>query len=571
MKNFFLFLILSVFISNSVTAQGYTIKLYQVNVQVNKDASLDITETLDVNFTESHHGIFRMIPFKYKLAALPQGSEKANRQLESNGYAHVLIEDIQVKDWNFSVSNNGSYKEIKIGSKNKYVYGQQQYVIKYKLLNAINFFNDKSELYLNIIGDKWDTDIDSVVFSVSLYDALPAAPAYFTATGYTGSRENNTTTYWTDNKILQGSTTKTLHANQGLTVGIVFPKDFLIQQNYMLRGIYWLLLPLVVLVVMFLVWYKWGKDAKLTITTEFYPPENVSPSIAGYVINDKLDRRDLTALIPYWGAGGYLRVKETQTNALMGLIKNKEYEFIKLKDIPGSAMSFEKTLFNGIFKGGNNVALSSLKNVLYKTMDKAKKELEKEVNKAAFYVKKSRGMGCLFPILGVVLLIYGIIHLLITWGYPFWFPLSLIVSGIIIIGFGIFMAKKTPKGNELYKKLAGFKEFIQSVEKERLSLFLKEDQHYFDKVLPFAIVFNVADAWKDKLKGLEVPPPSWYIGSYNGFTTSMFLNSLDHSMNEMSRSFYSAPSSSGSSGGSWSSGGGGFSGGGFGGGGGGAW
>ncbi|MCB0709820.1 MAG: DUF2207 domain-containing protein, partial [Chitinophagaceae bacterium] len=132
MKNFFLFLILSVFISNSVTAQGYTIKLYQVNVQVNKDASLDITETLDVNFTESHHGIFRMIPFKYKLAALPQGSEKANRQLESNGYAHVLIEDIQVKDWNFSVSNNGSYKEIKIGSKNKYVYGQQQYVIKYK-------------------------------------------------------------------------------------------------------------------------------------------------------------------------------------------------------------------------------------------------------------------------------------------------------------------------------------------------------------------------------------------------------------------------------------------------------
>ena len=132
------------------------------------------------------------------------------------------------------------------------------------------------------------------------------------------------------------------------------------------------------------------------------------------------------------------------------------------------------------------------------------------------------------------------------------------------------MAKKTPKGNELYEKLAGFKEFIKSVEEDRLAMFLKQDEHYFDKVLPFAIVFDVADTWKDKLKNLDVPPPNWYAGSYHNFSTYMFLNSLDHSMNEMSKSFYSAPSNS-SSGGSSFSGGGGFSGGGFGGGGGGSW
>ena len=74
---------------------------------------------------------------------------------------------------------------------------------------------------------------------------------------------------------------------------------------------------------------------------------------------------------------------------------------------------------------------------------------------------------------------------------------------------------------------------------------------------------------KDKLQGLDVPPPNWYVGNYHGFNTYMFLNSLDHSMNEMSKSFYSQPGSSGSSGGSF--GGGGFSGGGFGGGGGGSW
>ncbi len=133
------------------------------------------------------------------------------------------------------------------------------------------------------------------------------------------------------------------------------------------------------------------------------------------------------------------------------------------------------------------------------------------------------------------------------------------------------MTKKTKKGNELYMKLAGFKEFITKVEKPRLATFLKDDPGYFDTVLPFAIVFDVADKWKDKLKDMDIPPPTWYAGSYTGFNTAMFLNSLDRSMNKFSESFYSQPSSSGgSSGGSWSSGGG-FSGGGFGGGGGGRW
>ena len=570
MKKIFLSLLFSVCVILYTNAQGgYTIQQYHVDVTVNKDASLDITETIRVNFSESRHGIFRMIPYRYKLAPLPAGTQKAERQLESNGYAQIFIEDIKVRDQDYSVSNSGNYKEIKIGSKNKYVDGLQQYIIHYRLLNAINFFKDHSELYLNIIGDQWDTSIDSVSFSIELYNALPSKPSFFVATGAIGSQENNTVSSWTVNKTFSGSTTVQLKPNQGLTVGIVFPDQFLTKQNYMLRNMPWLLLPLLVFAFMFRIWRKYGKDESLTITTQYYPPNDISPSVAGYVIDDTLDKRDLTALVPFWGAGGYLQVKETEKKSLMGLIKTSAYEFIKLKDLPATAMSFEKTLFNGIFSGGNTVALDSLKDKLYTTMSKAKKELEDEVDRDAYYVKNSRGLVYLFWILGLASLGYGVFHLVTDWGNPYWFPVAFIISGIIIIGFGIFMTKKTAKGNELYQQLAGFKEFIQKVDKDRLTLFLKEDEHYFDKVLPFAIVFNMADTWKDKLKGLDVPPPNWYVGNYNGFNTYMFLNSLDHSMNEMSKSFYSQPSSSGSSGGSF--GGGGFSGGGFGGGGGGSW
>jgi hypothetical protein len=50
------------------------------------------------------------------------------------------------------------------------------------------------------------------------------------------------------------------------------PKDFLIVQNYQLKGIEWLFLPAAVLIIMFLVWRRWGKDEKPTIQTEYYPP-----------------------------------------------------------------------------------------------------------------------------------------------------------------------------------------------------------------------------------------------------------------------------------------------------------
>jgi hypothetical protein len=99
------------------------------------------------------------------------------------------------------------------------------------------------------------------------------------------------------------------------------------------------------------------------------------------------------------------------------------------------------------------------------------------------------------------------------------------------------MTKKTKKGTELYQKLSGFKEFIRSVEKDRLREFLKQDENYFDKVLPYAIVFDVADRWKDKLKDLDIPPPKWYVGNYTTFTTLNFMNSLDHSMNENVKNF----------------------------------
>lgn len=571
MKKYFLFLSLSFFFQCSIAQEAFTITHYGINLKVNKNASLDVTETLNLHFTEPRHGIIRKIQYKYPQEKIPAGVERAERQMIANGYTRIFIENIKVPGYETDVTKSGDYENIKIGSKDRMVDGDQHYIIHYRILNAINFFENHSELYYNLVGNQWATTIDSVDFKIELPDQLSEKPYYFVATGEYGSKENKAATQWTDNKIFSGHTSS-LKPNEGITIGISFPNGYLIKPNYMWRGIWWILLTVAVFIGMRLVWKKWGKDEEVTVQTEYYPPENISPGISGYIIDNRLNRRDLTALVPYWGAGGFLRVNEIEKSSLLGLIKNKDYEFLKLKDLPDNVLQFEKTLFDGIFETGDKVKLSDLKNVLYTTMNKAKSQLESEINRDDYYVMYSRGMGCIFPFLGILAAAIGFFGLVDDWQEKLWLGIALISSGIILISYGIFMTKKTKKGTLLYQKLLGFKEFIKSVEKDRLQEFLKQDENYFDKVLPYAIVFDMADKWKDKLKGLEVPPPKWYSGYYGGsnFNTLMFMNSLDHSMNQMTQSFYSSPGSSGSSGGSFS-GGGGFSGGGFGGGGGSSW
>ncbi|MEP6597194.1 MAG: hypothetical protein ABJA71_14675 [Ginsengibacter sp.] len=141
------------------------------------------------------------------------------------------------------------------------------------------------------------------------------------------------------------------------------PENLLTEADFSLRGIYWLLLPVLVLAGMYYVWKRWGKDEEVVVQAEFCPPENISPAISAYIIDGRLDRHDLTELIPYWGAGGYMQINELETKYLLGLIKTNEYEFVKLKDLPESSHQFEKTLFGGIFGAGRAHLLKRLKGI----------------------------------------------------------------------------------------------------------------------------------------------------------------------------------------------------------------
>ena len=153
-----------------------------------------------------------------------------------------------------------------------------------------------------------------------------------------------------------------------------------------------------------------------------------------------------------------------------------------------------------------------------------------------------------------------------------------IIGIICVIGMIIclvYLPKRTKYGNEMLGKLKGFKNFLETAEKEKLEAMVLDNPNYFYDILPFTYVLGVSDKWIKKFETISLQAPTWY-NSPNAFDVSTFGTFVNSTMVSAQSAMSSSPSSDfggGSSGGSSGGGssGGGSSGGGSGGGGGGSW
>ena len=143
-----------------------------------------------------------------------------------------------------------------------------------------------------------------------------------------------------------------------------------------------------------------------------------------------------------------------------------------------------------------------------------------------------------------------------------------IISIIVLMIIFKIMPKRTQYGNEMLGKVRGFKNFLETAEKDRLELMVMNNPTYFYDILPYTYVLGVSSKWIEKFESISLQAPDWY-DSGSSFNVSSFGSFMNSTMSSASTAMRSTPnnSSGGSSGGS----GGGFSGGGSGGGGGGSW
>ena len=175
--------------------------------------------------------------------------------------------------------------------------------------------------------------------------------------------------------------------------------------------------------------------------------------------------------------------------------------------------------------------------------------------------------------LGIAIAALSMLLVLVTQRDVLDVPSTVILVVSVVLSCLIFplIVRKTKYYTAELNEVLGFKDFLQTAEKDRLETLLEENPQYYYDILPYANVLGVSDIWEDKFKNLTLEPPTYYRG-VSVFDVIIFNRLYRNSYRAYSAAAVSRPSSSSRSGGRiGGGGGGGFSGGGFGGGGGGRW
>jgi len=313
------------------------------------------------------------------------------------------------------------------------------------------------------------------------------------------------------------------------------------------------------------------KDMPKTIVPEYKPPKDVSPYLVGSLIDEKVDKKDVSATIIDLAYRGFIKIKE--------LSKGK-YELIRInKEKENELKNIEQDIVKAFFGSSNSVKTEDLKKKksVYEKYKKVISSIYTEmVNKGFFEDNPNNvrntyfGIGITLTIISLILLVAASVGASFLSGIylPALIFLPIFVYGLTTLAYANFMPAKTKLGSDTYAKILGFKMYMETAERFRVQNLKPED---FEKYLSYAIVFGVEKKWAEKFKDIYNEPPTWYEGS--DFTDAVIFASLMNNLNSAAVGTLTA-SQSVATGGGWSGGGsfgGGFAGGGGGGGSSGGW
>lgn len=505
MKTLLFWLIVWIFLPMSVMAESFVINQYDVGIGVQSDGSLQVQEMINVTFSEPKHGIERKLPQVYQYS---------DAQNELIVYDNISINNTYstYTDWRDLV--------LRIGDPDVTVDGPQSYLLSYEASPGVIQYSWYQELYRNLVGTQRDTSIDQVSFVISVPEDINLSTLISGDIVIVAwSAWSTWWVTWTieDNKII-GQTSK-LSANQWVTIGIKFANtsftnlvlptyvdvsDFDSDQDSNIWDVLWWLAPFLFFIVFgagkyFIGKYREQQKIKRSwpLVTQYYPPEWVTPAIAGYIDNDQFDTSDFMATLYDWWARWYLTISQEVESKMFGDKTHVIYQKIKT---PTDLVPYEQLIWNAMFDGADNFDFDNLDqsmrvNEEQQFFEQVKQAIVNEWNK-----------------------------------YYEW---------------SLWWQTITDDWVRIFAHLRGYREFIKTVEQDRLSEFLKQDPLFVDKLLPWAVVFGLETRLLTQLEGLiQRDRPTWYRGNvFNAIILNDMMTNSSKAIDQTYKSAYPSRSS----------------------------
>ncbi|HQB31813.1 MAG TPA: DUF2207 domain-containing protein [Erysipelotrichaceae bacterium] len=604
--------------------EAFDINFHNVDIVVNEDGSLLVTETMSVHFTSKRHGIYINLTDEYYM------DWEINGQTVKKYYRFPVTNVKVLSNHKYSTNYYNGDVKIKIGDPDRYAADYETYKWQYIIHTTDLDLDGQDMLFMNIITTGWNTDTYSCEFTIHFPKTFANKDIYVSSPegmmndiGVKGLL----TVERKDNTII-GKYNGKIAFNEGITIQVLLGQDYFQFPNPNKYGFIASIFAIIFSVFYFIVFYIYGKDDPIMPLVEYHAPKDVTSAEVGVIIDEEVNDSDIISLILDWGRRGIITILETDDDLIL----------TKVNELESDAKNYEKILFKGLFKHSikGKVAVSTLQDSFYKTVNNAKDALNKYYDKERTRLSTSTSIAAQttcaifsfvpflfafvlvewkvshrFSLLGLGVagsiaiaagsFLLNHIHkkrfVLKWWRYLLLgisafslymfsvFSLAIVykeakmntyhlvticIFQVLIIFLTMYMRKKTEYGNEMLSRILGLREFIINAEKEKLEDLVEKNPYYFYDILPFAYALGLTNIWNEHFRNLTFVECDWYDSPYDYYDNYHMMHSMNSHFHTMQRTMTSAPYDSSSGGGS-SSGGDFSSGGGFGGSSGGSW
>ncbi len=514
-------LLLVLFVAIPVAAQNKSVvwNRFDVDITVEPDGSFDVVEKQEIQFMGG--------PFHFGYRDLSTKYTEAITDILVGDVNGAYLQNRSEQPGTFYVEDRGDSLYIKWFF-DETTDATRTFYISYKVHGGLRYYDEGDQLWWKAVyADRPAKVKSSVVIVKAPQPATIENMDTYSTMADMQLLDQQTAKFTAKEAIPPGQPFEVrVQFTHGVVAGTAAPWQATAEKNETISrwrtvaNIFFLLVAFMLFILapvgVYLVWYIWGRDPRPQIVPTYLPepPSSLPPGMAGALIDEKADTRDVLATIVDLARRGYLHIQELEEDDDSGY-SSRDFLYTKLRDPDDDLREYEAYLLKKLFDGEKDRKLSDLKNVFYKYNDKAKGMLYEAVTKEGYFVANPKSVRTKWMVAGVVILSLGLFFLclgvpLLSWltdmGVLLAFGPGIFGIGLLIVAY--FMPKKTQKGADEAAKWKAFRTYLQDIEQYTD---LEKATDIFERYLPYAIAFGVDKKYLSQWEQIKnVPQPMWY-------------------------------------------------------------
>lgn len=382
------------------------IKNYDIEMKVGEDNRVEVKEKLDVHFNKRMHGIYRDLVLRDEVDY--GGGNKVKRR--------AGIYNIDTNE-RYATEINNDILRIKIGNADTYVSGDKTYTLSYTYDLGEDVLSGVDDFYFTVIPGKWAVPIAQANIKITMPKKFDSTKVNFWS-GTWGRGDNEIFDYDVSGLEISGNTNRVIMPGEMVTVRVVLDDGYFVripaeQENPWLWILY--IIPIATATICFVLWLIYGNDEKVTISSELYPPKDISYVDMAIIDHGNFTQGDVLGLIYSLADRGYLQIEESHKGSAFYFTKLRDYdgnddierelleELFSKKYAPTEAKIKKEEGFDHGLERATSTKLFNIQTGIYRRI----RHLAKDKNRLAKYYEDTKAptvLACILTIVTIMLL-----------------------------------------------------------------------------------------------------------------------------------------------------------------------